>query len=501
MVISGPPPLSALDDDGLARAARRGDREAAAVFFARHRSYLMAAARSIAGTRLDPEDLLSAALVQLLGQWDRGIGPDSNATAYVIRSMRNAAIDESRSPRSRVDTFGDIEDTDPVHAARDDPRYQRAELHEEFAIVRRALERLPIDQRLVLRETVVHGRKPADVAVDAQRSAAAVSSLAARARRGLRRAVLIELLAAGGAECRANADTLPEAVAASPEAHREGERGLAHVRTCPRCRANWSRFAALSSALGILPLLVLSDWTLGAAPASAMPDASSPSSSRDGSAATRSTATDSGPGFGGRAEQAAVAQAPTALTGLGRVAGLARRAAQAPLLVAAAVVLVAGAVVGVTAIALGADDPSLVEVGVQVAVDPASAPEAVFDATVERVGGGAVLVVRFDIPEASWRIPTASFALPADARLRSAPIGWTCSSETGGATCLIDVEDPRGGAFVFVGAAGEPPAGAFSLRLEVETTDGHEFEASADGTFGDPVESPSDGFQPVARLS
>ena len=485
MVISIPDGAPGLSDEALAVAAKQGDRAAAGEYFARHHAYLLGAARSIAGTRLDPEDLLSAAFVQLLDQWDRGAGPEENATAYVIRSMRNAAIDESRSPRSRVDTFGDVDESHPIHAIPDDPRFHRAELHEEFVVVRRALDRLPADQRLVLRETVVHGRKPADVAADGERSPGAVSSLAARARRGLRRAVLIEFLSAGGPECRTNAESLPDAVASTPDAHRETERGLAHVRTCPRCRSNWARFAALASALGILPALVLSDWTLGAAPASASPSESGPG----GGAAGGLRPGRPRPG-GSRSAAGSASGAKAFLAG----------ALRAPLVIVGASILLVGVGAGVTASVLGANDPSRVEVGAPgILTDASGIPEAVFDATVERSGPTTVLSLDFDIPGEAWRIDRASMVLPEGVSLSSAPSGWVCASESDDPVCEVGPLSPGGGALTFVTAGGEAPSGAFSIDLVVVTEGGLRVDARASGTFGDSPRRPADGFPGLSR--
>jgi len=495
VVISRPVPTRELADLELIRAAKLGDRAAAGVYLGRHRAYLMAAARAIAGRRLDPEDLLSAALVQLLGQWERGSGPEENATAYVIRSMRNAAIDESRSPRSRVDTFGDIDESDPIHAAPDDPRVHRAELHEEFGLVRRALDRLTVDQRVVLRETVIHGRKPADVAPEARRSAAAVSSLAARARRGLRRAVLIEFLAAGGPECLANAEQLPDSVETSPGGHRVRERGLAHVRECRRCQANWARFGALGAALGILPALVLADWTIGAPPASAAPD-------------------DSGPEPGGRvpgdpasgaASFAEVATAgaavPLASASTVSLAALVRLVRRAPLLAAGSAVVLLGAALGVTTLALGVHDPSRIEVGAPIVAEVPELPGAVLDGAVVRAGDRAILAIDLGIPSSGWRIEGASIELPEGVRLLSAPGGWSCDRAEATTTCEVAIASPGGGEFVFAGPADEPPSGPFAMELAVLTDDGLRLGARASGTFGALASSATDGYPTLSRSS
>ncbi|WP_254791517.1 RNA polymerase sigma factor, partial [Curtobacterium sp. MCBA15_005] len=57
--------------------------------------------------QIDPEDLLSEALVRLVEKWASGNGPSEHVNAYVIRSMRNRVIDELRSPRSKTDAVED----------------------------------------------------------------------------------------------------------------------------------------------------------------------------------------------------------------------------------------------------------------------------------------------------------------------------------------------------------------------------------------------------------
>ena len=92
MVISGRAGFGALGDDALARAAKRGDRAAAGEFFARHQRYLLVAARSIGGARLDPEDLLSGTSPGLRALRQLAIGYGAAAVTYLLGLAFGAVI-------------------------------------------------------------------------------------------------------------------------------------------------------------------------------------------------------------------------------------------------------------------------------------------------------------------------------------------------------------------------------------------------------------------------
>lgn len=241
-----------IEDDRLAEAANRGDRAAAGEYLTRNLPLLSGMARRLSTDALDPDDLLAEALVNLLAKWSAGTGPASGANAYVIRSMRNRVVDELRSPRSRVLPLPEDEQLMPVQ----EPSTRAADLHREYSIVATALGTLPEDQRRALWATVVEGRKPADLAAELERPASAVYALSRRARVGLRRAALRVVLEEGAPEsCRGSAARLPETIPQTLDEAADSA-GMAHIRTCERCRAAWTRFSAMASALGVCSVLV-----------------------------------------------------------------------------------------------------------------------------------------------------------------------------------------------------------------------------------------------------
>lgn len=241
------------------RAAER-DRVIAEVFDSL--PYLMGAAVRIAphSSRLDHEEMVQAALVKLFEAMEARNEPITNPCAYAATIMRNSHTNELVSARSGTQSWGDLDalPSEFISVEANAERMRRAELSDEFALVRRALSAVNPEYRLLLQRVVVEGRRPRELAAEQGREAPAISSAVARAKAALRRAVLIELLGEGADECVENARRLPERVRDDHALHRSSERGIAHVEQCDACREGWRRFAALASALGVLPLLTVS---------------------------------------------------------------------------------------------------------------------------------------------------------------------------------------------------------------------------------------------------
>lgn len=240
--------------DRYAVAANAGDLEAAGVYLQQNLPYLSSIARWLARDSpglVDGDDLAAEAITNLLALWREGRGPLSNPNAYLIRSMRNRIIDAHRSPRSRVQGLADPESELP-------PEYmitREIDLHREYGYVLQALRLLPEDQQQVLRATVVDGRKPGELEEELDRPAAAIHSLAHRARAGLRRATLRVIIEEDAPEeCRRAAGRLPKAITDGVDEAPESV-GMRHIRTCERCRGAWARFSGMST-LGLVSLLV-----------------------------------------------------------------------------------------------------------------------------------------------------------------------------------------------------------------------------------------------------
>lgn len=244
--------FDAEQNDLHAEAANRGDRAAAGAYIGSNLSYLRNIAKWLSRGAYDPDDLVAESLASLLALWARGEGPTSKPNAYVIRSMRNMLIDEFRSPRSRV---GPINETDiPAY----EPSTRDADLHREYGYVLKALQRLSPDQQLVLRATIIDGRKPGELEEILHRPASAIYTLSRRARLRLRRATLQVVLEDGvsNSDCHLAAGQLPELVQDDIE-ETSDSKGMLHIRDCDRCRAAWARFASISGLLGVCSLLIV----------------------------------------------------------------------------------------------------------------------------------------------------------------------------------------------------------------------------------------------------
>ncbi len=253
------------DDEALASAANHGDKRAAAEYFNRHLEYLAAMARYLASSTIDPEDLLSEAVVGLLAVWSQGKGPTTGVNSYLLRSMRNRLIDEYRSPRSRLQQSADEEEGLPpfVQSTR------VIDMYREASIIREAVKKLPQDQQIVLWATIVEGRKPSELETELNRPASAIYALGRRARVGLKRVILQTVLEEDApAECLRWSSKLPETVTSEIESAPDS-RGMKHIRECKRCRTAWARFTAMGSALSMGTVVVLSGFLLPAPAAQA----------------------------------------------------------------------------------------------------------------------------------------------------------------------------------------------------------------------------------------
>ncbi|GAA2182548.1 hypothetical protein GCM10009785_22270 [Brooklawnia cerclae] len=237
-------------DEDLVLAAADGDMDAAAEYLiTRHGSFFHAMASRIAGTTMDPEDLLAEAITNLLAKWAQGTGPRRNVRAYVVSAMRNRIIDESRSPRSRVLPLGTV----PEPEIEDERSHHQAELSEEFEYVRRAMWLLPEDQRTAIIATIVEGCKPRELVGRLGRPPAAIYSLTRRARVNLRRNMLrVMLEQSASTECHVTARHLPEVIPVEFPGSPDNP-AMQHISTCRHCSAAWVRFASMPAALGVLP--------------------------------------------------------------------------------------------------------------------------------------------------------------------------------------------------------------------------------------------------------
>ena len=107
-----------------------------------HRRGLFGLALSVVREAATAEDAVHEAFTRLARQ--KG-PPDSDTTAYVYKAVRNAAIDQARRRKTRPAPTDDLASLF-VTPNQDDPG-QAAEMNETQAMLMRAIDNLPDDER------------------------------------------------------------------------------------------------------------------------------------------------------------------------------------------------------------------------------------------------------------------------------------------------------------------------------------------------------------------
>lgn len=164
-------------DTDLLSAARGGDAGAYAILYHRHSAAGRVAARSITRS-FEADDLVAEAFTRVFELMRDGRGPESIFRAYLIRTIRNLAIDWSRKDGGEVL----VDDWERVPAVQDG-----AMPAEERAMLLHAFGRLPERWQQILWHLEIDRLKPREIALLLGMSPNAVSALAYRAREGLRR--------------------------------------------------------------------------------------------------------------------------------------------------------------------------------------------------------------------------------------------------------------------------------------------------------------------------
>lgn len=416
--------LESLSDDDLTSRAASGDNDAATTFLLRHHSFLLAMAHRICNGAISADDLLAEALAGLVARWRETGTPATSVLAYLIRSMRNRIIDEYRSPRSRVTPLHPTEDLpDDTHSG-----MHLAELDREFTLVRKALNRLPADQRSALLAVVVEGRKARDLEEELGRPASAIHSLTRRSTLALRRATLIEMLEEDAPEeCRRQARWLPRQVPDNPDDAADS-RGMDHIRDCARCRGVWATFTRISTTLGVTSLLVLvglRDGGLPGAAAATGPDRV-PQDQDEHSGEEAPTSPSSEPEDD---------EDPSPTSGAKTRDNRSRRALRwslAGLAMTVAVVLLA--------IEMSSPAGEI--------ASPLASPQAHLTAISQARSGGFVIAVDFRVESHDWTVTELQLRTPQD-DLISVPEGWSCQQSADLTRCTSEVLNAAGGEFSY----------------------------------------------------
>jgi len=229
-------------DAELIAAVRRGDSDAYGVLYERHLHAAQRAATCLSSTAAEREDLVADAFTKVLRALRAGHGPEEEFRAYLLVTMRNAAISTSRG--ASVSLYADVPES-YLAAAAGDPVLNRW----DAAAAATAFASLPERWRTVLWHTEIEDETPAAIAPLLGLRPNGVAALAYRAREGLRQAYLqAHLPAVEGRECRATVSKLPGWVRRSvpvPLGHKISR----HLAACADCRDRADALAKVNDEL------------------------------------------------------------------------------------------------------------------------------------------------------------------------------------------------------------------------------------------------------------
>ena len=128
----------------------------------------------------EAEDVVQDVGVKL---WERRdeLSAIRNVEAYAMSAIRNRCLDYSRSPQNRMDELTD--DYDTVH---EQTPYKALEQADMAAFVRRLIDRLPEQQKMVMRLRDVEGYELDEIAEILEMNEGAVRANLSRARQKIR---------------------------------------------------------------------------------------------------------------------------------------------------------------------------------------------------------------------------------------------------------------------------------------------------------------------------
>lgn len=171
-------------DEELAQLTRTGAVDTFGHLYARHWPAGLAFAKRLAGNTSDAEDIASEAFVKIIAALRAGKGPSGPFRPYLFRTIRSCAADHwsARDHQTRV--------MEIVPEPEEDPRLALLLEANDRALVVQAFVGLPARWQTVLWYLDVMEETPRTVAPLMGLKPNAVSSLATRARRGLRHAFL-----------------------------------------------------------------------------------------------------------------------------------------------------------------------------------------------------------------------------------------------------------------------------------------------------------------------
>lgn len=151
------------DDATLAERIRSGDGEALGALYDRHAAHAMGTAMRVVRHHDQAEDVVHDAFVAVWQKIDRFDESRGSMRAWLLKIVRNRAIDHVRSGRSSVDV-----DTANEHAllrTKADPTQDGAIAEISAQHVRRAIAELPTEQRIAIELAYFRGLTYREIAV------------------------------------------------------------------------------------------------------------------------------------------------------------------------------------------------------------------------------------------------------------------------------------------------------------------------------------------------
>ncbi len=417
-------------DAELITRVRAGDRSAFGELYRRHAGAASALSRQFSRSAAEADDLVSEAFARVLDGMVDGKGPDTAFRAYLFTTLRHTAYDRTRKDR-RLQFTDDIESHD-VAVESDDPVI--ADL--ENGLVGTAFAGLPERWQTVLWHTQVEGQSAAEVGMLLGMAPNAVSSLAFRAREGLREAYLQAHLAESAAEqCRYTIERLG-AWTRGGLSKREKTQVDAHLAKCDRCSALAAELSEINSGLrGLLAPLLLGGAAAGylanlgpVAPLIQL-GALAGGSSAPGAPVAGGPVAGAGGAAGGHAAGSHLAVGLAKAGGWGPVAAIAGVAATGVVLVAAAVIALTGskspppvAANGPAVAAAGTGTTGPARPGTAAAATPGALPVTVDANPTERPGTSAITTSGTRAATSTRTNPTTAPAVPTTATIAAGTV-------------------------------------------------------------------------------
>jgi RNA polymerase sigma factor (sigma-70 family) len=251
-----------MSDAELISAVRDGDTDAYGVLYERHLCSAKRAASCLVRTPVEREDLVADAFARVLRALRDGGGPNEEFRAYLLVTMRNAAISTTRG--ARVSLYADVPETYLSHS-HGDPVLNRW----NATTAATAFATLPERWRTVLWHTEVEEETPAEIAPLLGMRPNGVAALAYRAREGLRQAYLrAHLPDVEGTECRATVSKLAGWVRRSVPVPL-GRKISRHLAVCAECRDRADTLSRVNEELraSVAPVLLGAAFAAAYAPA------------------------------------------------------------------------------------------------------------------------------------------------------------------------------------------------------------------------------------------